>query len=353
MRLLVVRFSALGDVTLLVPVLRELQASQPGLAITLISRPFLEPLFRPLSIDFFPAQLQDRHRGFTGMNRLVRDLQRRYPGEKLQLIDQHSVLRSHILSSLFRLRGIPVSRLQKDRPARRKLTRSPPKQLHPLPQVTERYAATFARAGFPLARRPNVDAGLHYPLDSPAASWWEQHRERINIGIAPFAQHSSKQWPLEQWRPLWAKWKKQPGLKLWLFGGPAEQEQLRQLGQEMRLPYEVVAGRFSLDQEIALMAQLQALISMDSSNLHLGVLSGTPVISIWGGTHPAAGFYPLGPSNALRVEIPQEELPCRPCSIYGRKDCPRGDFACLNWIEPAQVRKRLCQIIPELSKPAT
>lgn len=349
MRLLVVRFSALGDVTLLVPVIQELQRSHPKLSITVISQPFLSTLFRPLAVDFLAADLRGRHRGPIGMHRLARDLRRRYPGEKLQLIDQHSVLRSHILSNLFRLRGFPVSQLQKDRPARRKLSRSPPKQLQPLPHVTERYAATFARAGYALARRPNEHSSPAYTLDPPLAQWWEQHREKLNVGIAPFAQHRSKQWPREKWQQLWAPWRDRPGLKLWLFGGPDEQEKLRQLGREMLLPFEVVAGRFSLDQEIALMAQLHCLISMDSSNLHLGGLSGTAVISIWGGTHAAAGFHPMGPNNSRRVEIPQEELACRPCSIFGREDCPRGDFACLHGIAPAQVRQRLSELIPELS----
>ena len=86
------------------------------------------------------------------------------------------------------------------------------------------------------------------------------------------------------------------------------------------------------------MSHLNVMLSMDSANLHLASLVGTPVVSVWGATHPYAGFMGWGQSTDNAVQI---DLPCRPCSVYGSKPCVRGDFACMNQIEPADIVKRL------------
>jgi ADP-heptose:LPS heptosyltransferase len=66
-----------------------------------------------------------------------------------------------------------------------------------------------------------------------------------------------------------------------------------------------------------------------------------PLISIWGGTHPDVGFGPYKIQPDSIVQISREELPCRPCSVYGREKCYRGDFACLTRITPDQILTRV------------
>jgi ADP-heptose:LPS heptosyltransferase len=80
------------------------------------------------------------------------------------------------------------------------------------------------------------------------------------------------------------------------------------------------------------------MISMDSANMHMASLVGTPVVSIWGATHPFAGFMGWGqdPNNAIQLD-----MDCRPCSIFGNKPCKRGDYACLNGISPKQVLEHI------------
>ena len=82
------------------------------------------------------------------------------------------------------------------------------------------------------------------------------------------------------------------------------------------------------------MSHLQVMISMDSANMHLASLVNTPVVSIWGATHPYAGFMGW---NQRYENAAQVELDCRPCSIYGNKPCLRGDYACLKNISPEQI----------------
>ena len=92
--------------------------------------------------------------------------------------------------------------------------------------------------------------------------------------------------------------------------------------------------------EIALMNYLDLMICVDSSNMHLAALTGTNLLSIWGGTHPYAGFGPYGYPKENVLQISREELPCRPCSVYGKATCHLGDFACLTRITVEQVSQR-------------
>ena len=87
-----------------------------------------------------------------------------------------------------------------------------------------------------------------------------------------------------------------------------------------------------------LMSHLNVILTMDSANMHLASLTNTPVVSIWGATHPYAGFMGWNQSidNAL-----QSDIDCRPCSIYGNKRCKLGNYPCLNNIKPEQVVEKI------------
>ena len=104
-----------------------------------------------------------------------------------------------------------------------------------------------------------------------------------------------------------------------------------------------VVGKYTLDQELALISQLDLLICMDSANMHFASLVGTRVLSIWGATHPYAGFYGYHQDPADCV---QTNLPCRPCSVFGEKPCARGDWACMSQIKPERI---VAQVLTSLN----
>ena len=106
-----------------------------------------------------------------------------------------------------------------------------------------------------------------------------------------------------------------------------------------------MAGKLTLKEEMQLMAGLQAMVCVDSSNMHLAGLAGVPVISIWGGTDPITGFGPANNGKNKMIAVPFTELECRPCSVYGTETCQRGDFACLNRVTPQQVATSLSETI--------
>ena len=86
------------------------------------------------------------------------------------------------------------------------------------------------------------------------------------------------------------------------------------------------------------------MVSMDSANMHFASAVGTPVVSIWGATHPDFGFYGYGqnPTNALCAN-----LPCQPCSAYGNKPCRYGDYRCMKAITPEQVLAKIEALLLE------
>jgi ADP-heptose:LPS heptosyltransferase len=97
-----------------------------------------------------------------------------------------------------------------------------------------------------------------------------------------------------------------------------------------------------MNQELILMSHLDCMVSMDSANMHLASLTNTPVVSVWGATHPYAGF--LG-WNQNPDNIVQLNLNCRPCSIYGSKPCMRQDFACMRNINPDTIAERVENVL--------
>ncbi|MDE6541614.1 MAG: glycosyl transferase family 1, partial [Muribaculaceae bacterium] len=77
---------------------------------------------------------------------------------------------------------------------------------------------------------------------------------------------------------------------------------------------------------------LDCMLTMDSGNMHLAAIAGTPTLSIWGATHPYCGFAAWRQSDADTIQLP---VPCRPCSVFGNRPCRRRDLMCLDAIRPA------------------
>ena len=263
------------------------------------------------------------------------------------VIDAHQNLRSGVLKGLFRLIGVPSATIDKGRSEKKALTRKENKRRGQLPHSVERYAQTFDRAGFALQPARSFQFPPFPSAERELAAFLNQHAlsSKPWLGIAPFAQHTQKMWPFDRFAPLLATLFKGPPLTVFLFGGgPEEVAQLETLRQSF--PQVVlVAGQLSMAAELALIRQLDGMLCMDSGNMHLAALSGVPVVSIWGATHPDAGFGPWGQGDEAVLQIPTDVLTCRPCSVFGNKPCWRGDLACLNDISVDAVAERVKQML--------
>jgi ADP-heptose:LPS heptosyltransferase len=342
MRILVQRYSALGDIALLLPVLAALKRDQPAVEIHLVSRPFIKSLLGDLDIHFHAADLNDRHKGFLGLWKLAQTLKREIKPDLV--IDAHNVLRSRILNSFFRLMGLPVFRINKERAARKALVRRENKIVQPLKHSSIKYAETLHRAGLQF-NFSEKDTAL-YPLkEDNSVSEIPSPTAKFHLGIAPMAKHKAKRYPLAQMEKVLAHFGTNKDYHFYLFGGPEEVADLEKLAQAAQINYSMIAGKFRFPQEIAIMRKLHLMLAMDSSNMHLAALAGIKIISIWGATHPLAGFGPLGEHEELMVQIPRKDLDCRPCSIFGNKECFRGDYACLTNLAPEKIIAKIEQAL--------
>ena len=333
-RILIIRFSALGDVAMTVPVVVSLARQYPQHEVVVLSRRAWAPLFRGVAanVRFAGADLKGEHRGVRGLNRLYGELKALRPDA---VADFHHVLRSEYLAVRFRLAGVPVASIRKGRAEKKALTRARGKMLKPLEDSFHRYADVLARLGYPveLQFRSICPQGHAAPPEVLALAG-SRHVGVKWIGIAPFARHAGKVYPLELQEQVVAHFAARPDAEVFLFGGGAEEQAVLD-GWAARYPgVHSVAGKADLRTELSFIGQLDVMLSMDSANMHLASIAGVPVVSVLGATHPYAGFMGWGqqPDNAVQLD-----MPCRPCSVFGQKPCLRGDYACLRNIPPVRI----------------
>ena len=408
--LLIIRFSAMGDVAMTVPVVKSLAQQYPDLRITVLSKPFARTLFDGLApnVSFMGADIKGEYHGIKGLNALYRRLTAK---NFTAIADLHSILRSSYLRMRFNFDRYRVAHIDKHRAMRRALTATNNKQLVQLPTPFEGYADVLAQLGYPVninftsifppeggdlkliapfingkskgeeekklserekaIREETACEGAEAKILSEEKEGKreeakilsegaegkreeekvlsEKEEEEVKaeslkprgekwIGIAPFAAHKGKIYPLEKMeRVIELLLEREPNCRIFLFGGGAEEREL--LTQwESRHDRCTCALLGSLYNELVLMSHLDTMVSMDSANMHLASLTGTRVVSVWGATHPFAGFMGWNQSPADAV---QTTLPCRPCSIFGNKPCLHGDYPCLNSITPEEIVERV------------
>jgi len=212
-----------------------------------------------------------------------------------------------------------------------------------LKHSVERYCDVFAKVGYPVT--PSKE---NWIVPSPEliskTNILSGTRSGLNIGVAPYAKHKLKMWPEQNMIRLLDLIAKNYKCRFWLFGGNEDSGRLFALQCRIAGSTSLV-GKLSLNDELVFMSKLDMMISMDSSNMHMAALVGTKVISIWGSTDPLGGFAAWMQPENLSIRIPVDELTCRPCTIYGKGDCKRLDFACMTWLTPEMVYKKIDKLI--------
>jgi len=308
-KILVIRLSAMGDVAMTVPVINEVLNAYPDIQIDMLTRKSFGSIFpeHPRFKLIFP-DLKREHKGLLGLYRLYKMLRiSNYDA----VADLHDVLRSQVLGFLFGTTGIEVARIDKGRSEKKELTRRKNKILKPLESMHQRYADVFWKLG--------------YQIDLPRKEYSSTFAEKIIVGIAPFAAHEPKMWPIEQSKQLIACLLLKNIDEIYLYGGgPSETEILNTWASESDKI--INTSNWEFNRQIKSMDNLRMMVSMDSANMHLASNAGVPVVSFWGATHPYLGF--LGYGQVVQNCVQRTDLDCRPCSTFGNKSCWRGDLAC-------------------------
>lgn len=336
--IVVLRFSAMGDVLMAVPVIDSFARQYPNVRITVASRPWAKPIFSllPKNVSFLDVDLKGRYAGYKGLNLLGRRLLALQP---THIADLHDVLRTKWLRLRFNMAGLKVAHIKKDRRARKAFIQATEK----VQQKTtfEKYADVFHRLGFKdfsidfqsLFPKEGADLATACPAFNPTT-----RPERNWIAIAPFAAHQGKIYPFAQMEEVIRQLSAHDDTRIFLFGaGKDERETLSEWAQ--RYPrVENLAGQLgNIGEELAVISHCRVMLSMDSGNMHLASLAGIPVVSIWGATHPLGGF--LGYNQRMDNVLQRTDLPCRPCSVYGNKPCQYGDYRCMSGILPEDIVK--------------
>lgn len=338
--ILVLRFSAMGDVLLLVPVLKSFTDHYPDVTVTLVTRPRFASFFSHIErVRVFEADVDYTYNGALGLRDLFKALWRKYDFDLV--IDMHDHLRTIILRTLFKMLGTKVIVFKKGRKEKKAFTRKSNKTRTPLPHTIKRYVEAFEKAGFPFTLTMPPYLSADDETNAFVTDWMASKnlvKKEKWIGIAPFAMHATKIWPVKNYSILIQSLLERATFKFFLFGGgKKEVEFFYSLKEQFPHHCVVVAEQMKIKHEVALMQYLDLMLCVDSSNMHLAAISSTPLLSIWGGTHPDVGFGPFGRDQSSILQRSTEEVPCRPCSVYGRATCYRGDFACLTGISVERV----------------
>ena len=338
---LAARFSALGDVAMTIPVLYSVCACYPDVRFTMVTRSSMTPIFinRPDNLQVVGIDLE-RYKGVTGLWRLFSELRRQYRFDGF--VDLHDVLRTRLLRIFCHLHRIPVAVINKGRKGKRALTRGANKILLPLVSSRARYRQAFHAIGLPVESRfeglyshlgEKADASDFAAITPPKRSG--EHW----IGIAPFAKHNGKIYPLELMEKVIKEITSDPRNRIFLFGaGGYERGILAEWEEQYPGAISLASQRYGFPAELALMSWLDVMVSMDSANMHLASLVATPVVSIWGATHPYCGFKGWRQGESDIIQLP---MTCRPCSVFGNKPCFRGDYYCLHGIPPQLIISRV------------
>ena len=338
----VMRLSAMGDVAMTVPVLRALAHHYPDLKLTVISRPFFQPFFKDIpNLHFFAFDAKERHKGIFGLWRLFQDLK----AFKIDAFaDLHNVLRSKVVRTLFALSGKKTAFVDKGRAEKKALTRVENKIFQPLTTMFERHQLVFETLGFPIdLSRPQFPAKAK--ISEPELATIVSQSNTI-IGIAPFAQYDSKVYPLDLMQEVIDSLAQNLEHTILLFGGGQnEKEQLDNLKGDKNNVINM-AGKVTFNTELDLISNLDLMLSMDSGNGHIAAMLGVPVVTLWGATHPYAGFLPFNQTLDNALVSDRNHYPNLPTSVYGNKKVAGYENA-MRTILPEQVVARITEILKE------
>jgi ADP-heptose:LPS heptosyltransferase len=327
--ILVIRLSAMGDVAMTVPILRILTQTYPELQVSVLTKPFFKPLFDDIkNVKVIEADVYGEHKGF-GLIKLANHC------KSLGIdavADLHNVIRSKIITKTLSVKGLSTAIIDKGRSEKKALVKQ--KIFKQLKTTHERYAEVFAQLNLPIDLKNH-----HVPKPKKLTP---QLNELIGvepkklIGIAPFAAYNSKMYPLELQKEVIKMLDQKNRYKILLFGGgKKEVEVLKQLDSQFE-NVTSVAGKLSFKDELVLISNLDVMLAMDSGNGHLSAMYGIPTITLWGVTHPFAGFVPFNQKETNQLTADNIKYPLIPTSIYGNK-FPEGYENAMETISPIQV----------------
>ena len=312
LKILVIRFSSIGDIVLTFHALRCLREKHPTAEVHFLTKSTYKDLLLASTFHdktlFFEGDLKQTKRAIRKEN-------------YTHIIDLHNNLRTRLLT--IGIRGVHLSRFNKLNWEKWLLTRLKKNKL-PNKHLVERYIDAFSELGvlndskntlFFVPNEFKIDLN-HYELG-----------ENPFLAIAMGAQYSTKKFPVSSLIKVLESY----DLPIVLLGGEAENEH----GQKIQAAFPQkkiynLCGELSLLASASILSQAKTVLTNDTGLMHIAAMFDVPIVSIWGNTVPAFGMYPYRPEKEGTVKIHEVlGLNCRPCSKIGYQECPKGHFNCM------------------------
>ena len=329
--ILIIRLSSMGDVAMVSPVLKELLENNKNYKISLLTNFQFFPFFRAFNgVNLIPFDKKKQHKGLLGMFRLFKEI------KKLDLdyvVDLHEVLRTNFLKAVLK---VPFYQIDKGRDEKQNLVSG--KIFAPLKSTHQRYRDVFEKIGISI--KPLSKTQTHR-VDISDLKLIPKNNKLL-IGIAPFAAHKGKEYPIVQMEEVIKEINKD--FNVILFGGGKKEEFILDDLAGKHSNVINIANKFSLDQEMDVISNLSIMLSMDSANGHIAALMGIKVLTIWGVTHPFAGFSPYGQTDKNNILVNRLQFPKIPTSIYGDK-FPNGYEKAISSISPKEIISKLRTLV--------
>lgn len=326
-KLLLIRFSSIGDIVLTTPVIRCLKLQSKASIHYLCKKNYQSILAANPYIDKIYT-IEKR------VGEVLEDLkQENYD----YIIDLHHNLRSWQVKRALGVKAFSFDKInwQKWLMVNFKINRLP--DVH----IVDRYMATVETLGI-----VNDGKGLDYFIPQKdevevvdlfyKKGWKIKNDQPQYTAFAIGAAHQTKRLPTDKIIEICKKTESY----IILLGGPSEKEEgeiiVKQAGQHVLN----TCGQLNLNQSASLVQQAQKVITHDTGMMHIAAAFQKEIISIWGNTIPAFGMYPYYPKGVNKnTSVEVANLSCRPCSKIGYKQCPKGHFKCMNLIRIEKVRQ--------------
>ncbi len=333
--IVVLRLSSMSSTAIAALAVAGLHKARPDMEITVVVRERYFPFFDGMGGVRLVGFDSDGYDAPGGILRLRHDI---LEWEADAVADLHGNLFTRILCRLLMPWQCRTANVDNGREGKALLTRKFRKVFVQQRPTVMRYCDVMERLGVRVT--PCLPERKAAPLtEAIAARAGGKHG--VWVGVAPFAAYNGKIYPLKYTdrlvEMLCGRYE-----RVFLFGrGKYE----RQFAEAMELRHEHVVStmdKLNLAQELDLMGRLDVVVTMDSAPMHMAALTGTRTVSIWGATHPYAGYGGFGQPEESMV---QTDMACRPCSVNGHKRCMFGDYACMNGITPEQVADRVDAVL--------
>jgi len=333
-KILVIRFSSLGDLILMVPLIQLLRAEFPTGLIDLATKDRYAGLFRGSGLLDNVYTLETG--SFSELLRMRKALAAR--GYQI-IIDAHNVIRSNILYRTIRAgRKLQLSKQQVRKFLLIKFN------LNLFDETVHQYDRYMELAGqLGISGKKSLPQ-LHLPPEAERKA--KNISERFScpgrgiISIAPGARWDTKMWGGDKFISA-ANQLRGLGFNLILTGGAAERNLTERMTSSIKGEVINTAGDLNILETAAVLKHSDLLITNDSALLHLSELTGTPVVALFGPTVREFGFYP----RLKKSRVLEKNLECRPCSRNGAKPCPHAEKSCLVLIESDDVVESVLSVL--------